>query len=122
MRRRRLVRQQPVFELLPLRRGQRIACEQVAISTAECLCVLVSRGSPGTAEFNAVSHRCSRELGSPMLRANAVMAGGPPMACERSAGPAIAGTGPLAATAVSVNPAEQRVAPRQSDHRSQGAD
>jgi hypothetical protein len=43
---------------------------------------LVSRASPGAAELSSVSQRSSRVRSSPMLRANAVIAGGPPMICS----------------------------------------
>jgi len=46
--------------------------------------VLVSRRSPGTAEFNAVSQRSSRDTSSPIERANSVIAGGPPSTRSRA--------------------------------------
>jgi hypothetical protein len=50
-----LVRPHPVFELLPLRRGKRVAEEQLAISAAERLGRAGVTGSPGTAAFNSLT-------------------------------------------------------------------
>ena len=61
-----LIAAHPVLELSRLRGRQDVAGQQGRYPPPSARGVLVSRGSPGTAEFSSVSHRSSRVRSSPM--------------------------------------------------------